>query len=215
MGGPVIPRTPASDRDIDPAMRAKLSALIDEGWELWDRFDAEVRQKHWHPFVPADYERMLPALLALRQPGRRFLEWGSATGVVTIMADLLGYEAYGIELDAGLVEVARELASRYDSGAKFVAGSFLPAGYRWRASDDDNRPGTIGDGSSGYPALGHPLEDFDVVYGYPWTGEEPMMQNLMRMYGSRHAKLLLNGPDGVRLYAGDRFETPIPLDAAR
>lgn len=211
----MIARTPTVNGDVDPATRARLSALIDEGWELWDRFDAEVRAKHWHPFVPADYERMLPALLALRSPGRRFLEWGSATGVVTIMADLLGYEAYGIELDAGLVDVARGLAARYESRAQFVAASFLPAGYRWQASDDDNRPGTIGDGSSGYPALGHPLEDFDVVYGYPWTGEEPMMQNLMRTFGSRNAKLLLNGPDGVRLYSGDRFETLVTLDAPR
>jgi SAM-dependent methyltransferase len=211
----VIARTPAGHDDVDPALRAKLSALIDEGWEIWDRFDSEVRQKNWHPFVPADYERMMPALLALRAPGRRFLEWGSATGIVTIMADLLGYEAYGIELDAGLVDVARGLAARYDSQARFAAASFLPAGYRWKANDGDNRPGTIGDGSSAYPALGHPLEDFDVVYGYPWTGEEPMMQNLMRTFGNRKAQLLLNGPDGVRLYSGDRFETLVPLDAAR
>jgi SAM-dependent methyltransferase len=210
----VIARTPPGDDVLEPSIRTKLNALIDEGWEIWDRFDSEVRQKDWHPFVPADYERMMPALLALRAPGRRFLEWGSATGIVTIMADLLGYEAYGIELDAGLVDVSRELATRYDSSARFVAGSFLPAGYRWKANDGDDRPGTIGDGSSAYPALGHPLEDFDVVYGYPWTGEEPMMQNLMRTFGNRKAQLLLNGPDGVRLYSGERFETLVPINAA-
>ncbi len=208
----MIARTPPGAGAIEPSIRVRLNALIDEGWEIWDRFDSEVRQKDWHPFVPADYERMMPALLALRAPGRRFLEWGSATGIVTIMADLLGYEAYGIELDAGLVEVSRELAKRYDSNARFVAGSFLPAGYRWKANDGDDRPGTIGDGSSAYPALGHPLEDFDVVYGYPWTGEERMMQNLMRTFGNRKSQLLLNGPDGVRLYSGDRFETLVPID---
>ena len=94
-----------------------------------------------------------------------------------------------------------------------IAGSFVPAGYRWKPSHGDDRPGTIGDGSSAYPALGHPLEDFDIVYAYPWTGEEPMMQNLMRTYGRRGARLLLNGPDGVRLFSGERFETLTPIDA--
>jgi hypothetical protein len=211
----VIHSEPTSFDSIDDALRVKLTALIDEGWEYWDKFDSEVRQKNWHPFVPADYERMLPALIALRAPGRMFLEWGSATGIVTIMADLLGYDAYGIELDAPLVDVARNLAARYGSNARFAAGSFVPAGYRWKPTHGDDRTGTIGDGSSAYPGLGHPLEDFDVVYGYPWTGEEPMMQNLMRTYGNKNARLLLNGPDGVRLYSGERFENLTPIDAAR
>ncbi|MDP9348996.1 MAG: hypothetical protein M3P24_07635, partial [Gemmatimonadota bacterium] len=87
--------------ELDAALRARLDALLEEGWELWDRFDSEVRRRSWHPFVAADYERVLQALLPLRAPGLRFLEWGSATGVITIMADLLGFDAYGIELDPG------------------------------------------------------------------------------------------------------------------
>lgn len=201
--------------ELDDVLRGRLTAVIDEGWAIWERFDSEVRHKNWHPFVPADYERMLPAMLALRAPGRRFLEWGSATGVVTIMADMLGYDAWGIELDAPLVKVARELAERHASRARFAAGSFVPAGYRWMPPHGDDRPGTIGDGSSAYPALGHPLEDFEVVYAYPWTGEEPMMQNLMRTYGRKGAALLLNGPDGVRLFTGERFETLTAIGDAR
>ena len=160
----------------------------------------EVRRNDWHPFVPADYERVLEALVAQRGPGLRFLEWGSATGVITIMADLLGYEAWGIELDPALVEVARGLASRYGSGARFAAGSFIPSGYRYRPADGDARLGTIGHGASAYPELRHPLEDFDVVYAYPWGGEEAMMIDLMRAYGGRGARLLLHGGDGVRVY---------------
>src|SRR5690606_25573777 len=87
----------------DPALQARLDALLAEGWEIWDRFDREVRDLAWHPFVAADYERVLATLITLRAPGKRFLEWGSATGVITIMADMLGFEACGIELDAGLV----------------------------------------------------------------------------------------------------------------
>lgn len=190
----------------DPALRSRLNALLDEGWEIWDRFDREVRQRNWHPFVAADYGKVLDVLLSLRAPGLRFLEWGSATGVVTIMADLLGFEAYGIELDPGLVDIARGLAERHHSRARFAAGSFLPAGYRWRPSTGDGRLGTIGDGASAYPELEHPLDDFDLVYAYPWGGEEPMMLDLMRSYGGPEARLLLHGDEGVRVYSGGRLE---------
>ena len=193
-----------TSQPIDPALRARLTALFDEGWEIWERFDREVRDKNWHPFIPADWEVVLDALLPLRAPGLRFLEWGSASGVITITADLLGFEAYGIELDADLVRVAEQLAARVGSNARFAAGSFLPTGYRWRSSDGDDRTGTIGDGRSGYLELGHPLEDFDLVFGYPWDGEAPMMLDLMRRYGAPDARFLLNRPNGVKIFQAGR-----------
>ncbi len=162
---------------------------------MWSLFDAEVRQQTWHPFVPADYHRVLESLLALRAPGVRFLEWGSATGVITIAADLLGFDAYGIELDPALVRIARDLARRYQSGAHFAEGSFLPAGYRWRPGDRDARLGSIGEGASGYLELKHPLEDFDLVFAYPWEGEAPVMLDVFERYAAPGARLLLYGPD--------------------
>jgi hypothetical protein len=194
--------------ELDPVLAGRLAALLDDGRDVWDRFDREVREKRFHPFVPADYDSVLQTLVALRAPGLRFLEWGSATGVIAIMADLLGYEAYGIELDPNLVRTARELAERHGSGARFAAGSFLPTGYRWKpgVGDGDSRLGTIGEGDSGYLQLHHPLDDFDLVYGFPWDGEEPMMRDLMRRYGARGARLLLNGVSpGVRVFRDDRL----------
>lgn len=196
---PAAPRSSA-----DPAPSPLLSSLIDEGWTIFERFDAEVRRKRFHPFVAADYDRVLQALLPLRAPGLRFIEWGSATGVITIMASLLGFEAYGIELDPALTATARALAAKFDSSAVFAEGSFVPSGYRWRPATGDGRLGTIGDGPSGYPLIGHPLDDFDIVYGYPWGGEEPMMLDLMRAYGRRGGRLLLHGDDGVRVYRDGR-----------
>lgn len=178
---------------LEPSTRERLAALVEEGRELWNRFDAEVRRRGFHPFVAADYEDVLRRLLELRAPGLRFLEWGSATGVITIMADLLGFEACGIELDARLVDTARALADKYDSRARFAAGSFLPAGYAWRSRTGDPRLGTIGQGPSGYLELQHPLDDFDIVFGYPWDGEAPMMRDLARRYGKEGVRLILYG----------------------
>lgn len=202
---PLVPQASAPGIAQAGPVAAQLAELIDEGWAIFERFDADVRRKRFHPFVAADYEQVLGALLKLRAPGQRFVEWGSATGVITIMASLLGFDAYGIELDPSLGRIARELAARFHSSAVFVDGSFIPTGYRWRPATGDGRSGTIGDGPSAYPIIGHPLEDFDVVYAYPWGGEEPMMLDLMRAYGRRGGLLLLQGDGGVRVYRDGRL----------
>jgi hypothetical protein len=188
---------------LDAALQTRITRLFEEGQELWNRFDTEVRQREWHPFVPAEYSTVLRALLHLRNPGLRFLEWGSASGVITIMADLLGYEAYGIEIDAQLVGMARELATRFQSNARFATGSFLPAGYTWISKTRDRRLGTIGEGVSAYLELGRPLEDFDLIFGYPWDGEAPIMHDVMQRYGGRGARLLVNATEGVLVYGRD------------
>ena len=187
---------------LAPELRARLDGLFREGRELYTRFDAEVRRRDFHPFVPANYGLVLEALAGLRAPGLRFLEWGSATGVITIMADLLGFEAYGIELDRGLVGQARSLARRTGSAARFVSGSFLPPGYRWRDGEGDGRLGTIGEGPSGHLELGMPLRDFDVVFGYPWWGEEALMLDVMKVHGRADAAFLLHAQGEIRVYRG-------------
>ena len=110
-------------------------------------------------------------------------------------------------------ESAQALAARYDSNARFVTGSFLPEGYVWRPHGGDARLGTIGQGSSGYLQLGRHLDEFDLVFAFPWGGEEPIMLDLMRAYGRSDALLLLNTvDDGVRVYQGGRLLPKDPHD---
>jgi hypothetical protein len=195
---------------LDAALRARIDSVCEQGREYWHRFDAEVRQERWHPFVAADYDSVRRILESLRRPGVRFLEWGSATGVITIVADLLGFDACGIELDASLVRVAREFADRAGSKARFAAGSFLPMGWEWKPKGADGRTGTIGEGPSGYLELGRSLSDFDLVYAFPWTGEESMMLDLFRCHGKEDARLLLHSVQGMRMYRRGSIE-PVPL----
>jgi hypothetical protein len=191
---------------LNSATRLRIAALIEEGHALFDQFDRSVRDKAFHPFVPADHDIVLETLMTLREsPGRRhrsgppsFIELGSGHGVITIMADLIGFDAVGIELDGKLVDTARELAARHDSRARFVAGSFLPTGYKWKAKSGDNRMGTIGSGPSGYLELGRPLDEFDIIYVYPWVGEAPIVRDLVRRYADPSARLILmDAVDGV------------------
>lgn len=189
--------------ETDEGLVARLDAVCEAGWDIWEQFDRTVRERDFHPFIAADYDVVRAALWSHRAPGARFLEWGSATGVITIMADVMGFDAYGIELDASLVSTARALAARFNSRAQFVAGSFLPTGYRWQSRAVDETTGNTGAGPSGYLQLGRALGDFDVVFGYPWGGEAPMMLDLMRRYGNPDGLLLLNDTNhGVTAYRG-------------
>jgi len=194
---------------LDDPLRARLRALCEAGWEFFDHFDRTVRERGFHAFVASDYELVLDALTAHRAPGLRFLELGSGSGVITIMADLLGYEAHGIELDVGLVGTARAMAQRFASRARFVHGSFFPAGYVYRGAGGELRTGTLGEGGSGYQELGYALDDFDVVFGFPWGGEEPVLLDLMARYGNPDALLLMQSVNhGVLAYRGGRLLAP-------
>ncbi len=178
---------------------------------MWEHFERTVRDRAFHPFIAADYEAVRDALLLHRAPGQRFLELGSATGIIAIMADMMGYEAYGIELDDSLVRMARDLAARFDSSARFVTGSFVPTGYRWPSSRRDHASlETTGEGPSGYLQLGKALDEFDTVFGYPWGDEAPMMLDLMKVYGRPDALLMLyDVTHGVRVYRGNQpLRTP-------
>jgi SAM-dependent methyltransferase len=178
---------------MEDALQTKLTKLIAEGREIARAFDLDVRQKNWHPFIAADYDVVLRQLLRLRRPGARFLECGCATGVITIMADLLGFDACGIEIDADLVAVARRLADKYESSARFAHGSFLPAGYEYRDPTGDSRLGTLIQGDSGFPQLARSLKDFDIVFAYPWSGESAVLEDMMKRCGGSDARLILYG----------------------
>lgn len=186
--------------ELPPDVVRRLEALHEEGRTIFERFERDVRSAEFHPFKPANYDAVVDALLPYVGECRTFLEWGSATGVIAIAADLIGFEAYGIEIDPSLVEVAEDLARRHGSGARFAAGSLLPDGYEWRSASGDPRLGTIETGESGYAKLGMPLTEFDLVYGYPWSGEAAMMHDIMERCAADGARLMVNrGREGVHV----------------
>jgi SAM-dependent methyltransferase len=181
---------------MDPATTRALDAVCAAAWEHWDAFDRTVRERDFHPFVASNYDVVRRALETHCRPGQRFLELGSANGAITVMAALLGCESFGIELDAGLVRTAQSMADRFGARATFVCGSFLPAGYRWATVDDQGYTSTLDAGESGYVKLGKALDDFDIVFAYPWDGDTELMLNLVRDYGSTESLVLLHHTNG-------------------
>jgi hypothetical protein len=91
---------------------------------------AEVRSVNCFDFVPSDYEAVWEVLSEIRRrfgesAEPSFCEWGSGLGVVTGMAEILGFRASGIEIDATLAEQSRELLNRHGLQATIVTGSYL------------------------------------------------------------------------------------------
>src|SRR5439155_259993 len=129
-----------------------------------ERRTEAVLQRHRVPaFVASDYASVYAALRLLtasdQVAGQWFCEWGSGLGVVSCLAAMLGFDAWGIEVEEELVEGARRLADDFTLPVEFARGSFIPA----EAEKDLETAGEFAwlstDGRSGYEALGLGVED--------------------------------------------------------
>lgn len=188
---------------------ARVRALLDDADDVIERFNHDHRDRPVPAFVPSDFveahhalERIAEARLA---PGGRFVEWGSGVGVVTCLANLAGFDAVGIEIEPDLVEAACGLAEDHGFEVEFVAGSFIPFGgdevveehaynlakaVTWLRTDGDD----------GYDLLGLEPDDFDLVFAYPWPGEEDAIFDLFARFAADGALLLTHhGEEGMRL----------------
>lgn len=145
-------------------------------------------------FVPSDYPTAYRILKALDENpvarGNRFCEWGSGYGVVTCLAAMLGFEAVGIEIDAGLVDCARRLAEDYGLEAEFVAGSFVPKGAEERVYKQGEYAWFTTESDDAYDQLGLDPADMDIVFAYPWPDEELVTDALFQKYAAAGAVLV-------------------------
>lgn len=81
-------------------------------------------------FVPSDYEAVWSVLSDVRSRfptdhAPVFCEWGSGLGVVTGMAEILGFRAFGIEIDATLADQSRELMRSCGLTSNIITGSYM------------------------------------------------------------------------------------------
>lgn len=178
--------------------------LLNDADERIESFQFEHRDTPVAAFVPSDFVLAYRALAAIAETnlaaGRRFMEWGSGVGVVTCLAALLGFDAVGIEIEDDLVDVSRALAADHAIEAEFVAGSFVPMDEvdLFDLSGDFNWVRT--DAVSAYDELDLEPDDFDLVYCYPWPGEEALSEQLFAECCATGSLLLsFHGRDGMKL----------------
>ena len=136
-------------------------------------------------------EQRLPA-------GWAFCEWGSGFGVITSLASMLGFEACGIEIELPLVEAADALAADHDIEAQFFHGSFIPQGGEPFTDQADDFAWLHTEGSAAHDDEGDEPSNYDVIFAYPWPGEEDTVFDLFEHYAAIGALLVTyHGVDGV------------------
>ncbi len=140
-------------------------------------------------FVPSDFVTVYHALRAITEanlaPGNSLCEWGSGFGVVASLAAMLGFDAYGIEIDRNLYDASRSLAREFELPVTFIHGNFIPHG--------DFKPVNefATEAASAYQKLGLDVYDFDVVFAYPWPGEERIIEELFARRAREGALLII------------------------
>ena len=160
-------------------------------------------------FVPSDFVTVYHALRAITEanlaPGTSLCEWGSGFGVVASLAAMLEFKACGIEIERGLVDASRRLADDFGLPVEFVHGSFVPSDAEADAEEayaDNNAEyfWLVTDADDAYDEPGLDPGGFDVVFAYPWPGEEHLITSLFEKYAAEEALLLMyNQYNSVRL----------------
>jgi hypothetical protein len=189
-------------RGVAPGLPDAAQQLISEG-EL--RIAAFLRDRpHTAPaFVPSDFPevyRNLRSIVACNAaPGRVLCEWGSGMGVIACLGAMLGFRAYGIEIEPDLARAARELEHNHRTGARFACGTFIPPGEVLPGPQEDFYWLSEG-GTSGYEELGLRPDELDVVFAYPWPGEEETILSLFERIAATGALLVTyRGLEGVEV----------------
>ncbi|MGB0745254.1 MAG: hypothetical protein ACPGSB_12080 [Opitutales bacterium] len=171
-------------------LSSQVQALVDASEERFDTFIANALNKRYPRYIASEPRQVYAALQWVTEKshvqGNRFVEWGSGFGIATGMAALLGYEASGVELRSGLVEIARELLQSRKIKADFLCTSYIPEGYHefeiMGGSDlvrDESFGNEIEGGAVYYDEeVEIDLSEVDLFYGYPWPGEQEMMLKL-------------------------------------
>ena len=150
-------------------------------------------------FVPSDFVTVYHSLRAITEAnlasGPSLCEWGSGFGVVASLAAMLEFKVCGIEIERGLVNASRRLADDFRLPVEFVHGSFVPSGAEADVEEAYAASSTeyfwlVTDADDAYDELGLGPHDFDVVFAYPWPGEECLIEGLFEKYAAEEALLL-------------------------
>ena len=109
---------------------------------------------------------------------------------------MMGFNASGIEIDEALVGESRRLAGDYGLPVEFIQGSFIPhvaqSYVEERFTVSDNQPvWLVTDADDAYEDLGLDVEDFDMIFAYPWPGEEGLIAGLFERTAAVGALLLM------------------------
>ena len=189
--------------------------MLAEAEKRCDAFFEAGLDRRYPRYLPSNPEKVFSAIIDLKESGilrgNTFCEWGSGFGIAACMASLIGFEAYGIELEEGLVELSTQLAQDLNIPVEILCTSYLPEGYEEceGIGGKDLLPpqattsgGQIIDTTPVYDGLDP--DDVDLFFVYPWPGQEEFMMDLFEEVATEDAILLIHHADkSVTAYRKD------------
>ena len=179
-----------------------ISALLAEGARRCDGFFEAGLGRRYPRYLPSNPDIIYAAIVALKKAGYLrgdvFCEWGCGFGIAACMASLLGFEAYGIEIEEEIAEFAVQLAKDQNISVEILCTSYLPEGYEEceGIGGKDLLPPEATT-SGGVPIDTTPIYDgldpgeVDLFFVYPWPGQEGLMMDLFQAVATEDAILLI------------------------
>lgn len=192
-----------ADIDLTPIAQPVADRIADS-WERIQAFQDRWDQPQIEQFVASDYQLVYRVLrhLVEQEPlsGGRMLEWGCGFAVVAALAASLGLDVAGIEAERRLLDEAALTAQQFGVPIELVWGNFLPPGAE-RLCHNPDFPSLGHRVPCGYQRLAADLDDFAIVFGYPWPGEWQFHEAVFAHYGGSGGLLVLFcGPNDVRVW---------------
>ncbi len=191
--------------DVMPSPTPEAAALIADAQVRIDAFIESRLADPINSFVPSNFPLVYGALRCVANahlaPGPLFCEWGSGAGVITCLAAMAGFDACGIEFEADLVALSEHLASDYRLKVSFYRGNLVPHGGQRIAERVGDFEWLAVGGTDPYEQMGLDINDFDMVFAYPWPGEQGVIERLFDRFAADGALLMTyNGAEGVNLF---------------
>ena len=191
--------------DVMPQPPPEAAALIADAQARIDAFIESRLADPVNSFVPSNFSLVYGALRCVAHahlsPGPLFCEWGSGAGVVTCLAAMAGFDACGIEFEADLVALSERLANDHGLKVSFYRGNLVPYGGQKIAERVGDFEWLAVGGSDPYEQMGLDVDDFDMVFAYPWPGEQHVIERLFDRFAADGALLMTyNGSEGVNLF---------------
>lgn len=190
-------------------MPPEVAKFVEIADRAMDEYDDQHEYKKRPNFVHCDPVLFHAAIACVTEQdlplGRVFCEWGSGFGMSTCIAALLGYEAYGIEIDPDVVKYSRALAKRQNIDVTILETSYFPEGFSsYTGSGDDELivppeySRAHGDilHMPRYPGMEIDTDEIDLFFVYPWPKEHEMFQDLFKAIAGDGAVLIAYYGDG-------------------